>query len=418
MSDGRGALSDLTVLDLCDERGHFVGKILGGMGARVIKIEPPRGDAARSVGPFRNDVRDPNQSLYFWAFNTSKEGITLNLEVPEGRELFGTLVAKADMVLESFDPGYLDSLGIGYSALSEQHPALIMMSITGFGQDGPYRDYKTSDLVALAMSGVMHSCGYDDIPGSPPIAPSGGHGYMISGHYAAIGALMALNWRDMTGEGQHVDASIHEACSGTTEWGIPIYVYYGHVVQRQTARHHGQSQTPRTMYRTSDGGFVNTFAVFNSPDQWWSFVEWMDSEGMADGIADDERFRDMSLLRGGGGEEGKQAFAAIGRFIGAHTAEEIYRGAQALKYPWGPVRSPDDNLEDPHFFEDRGFFVRVEHPELGESFIYTGGPYVSNRTPWNTFRSPLLGQQNEKVYGEELGLSRQEIDRLRADGAI
>ncbi|MCH7801505.1 MAG: CoA transferase, partial [Chloroflexi bacterium] len=206
MNHGQGALSDITILDLCDEKGQLMGKLLGEMGARVIKIEPPSGARARSIGPFLNDEADPEYSLYFWVNNASKEGITLNLESEEGQRIFKQLAKKTDLVLESFDPGYLASLGLDYSSLSSDNPELIMTSLTGFGQDGPYRDYKTSDLVALAMGGVMHSCGYDDVPGSPPIRPSGGHGYMIGAHYATIGTLMALNWRDMTGEGQYVDA--------------------------------------------------------------------------------------------------------------------------------------------------------------------------------------------------------------------
>ena len=139
MNTEQGALSDLTIVDLCDEKGQLTGKLLGEMGARVIKIEPPGGDAARSIGPFRNDIPDPNQSLNFWAFNTAKESITLDLDTTAGQGLLKDLALKADVVLESFDPGYLDSLGLGYEDLREVNDSLIMTSVTGFGQDGPYR---------------------------------------------------------------------------------------------------------------------------------------------------------------------------------------------------------------------------------------------------------------------------------------
>ena len=411
-------LSDISILDLCDEKGHLVGKLLGDMGASVIKIEPPAGDSARNVGPFRDDVPDPDSSLYFWAFNTSKRGVTLDISKPEGADLLRRLARDADIILESFDPGYLDSLGLGYSDLSAANPALIMTSITAFGQDGPYRDYKTSDLVALAMGGVMHSCGYDDLPGSPPIRPSGGHGYMISSHYAAIGTLMALNWRDMTGEGQRVDASIHEACSCTTEAAMPIYIYGGEIVHRQTGRHHGVQPTPKTLCPTSDGAYINVFAVFNHLDQWKAMIDWMDSEGMAEDLATDPRYTDMSILRGRSGPDVEHATDVLRKFIAAHTSEEMYRGAQALRYPWGIVRSPEDNLKDPHFAEDRAFFQSIEHPELGRSYTYPGRPYVFGETPWRAFRSPLLGEHNQAVYSEELGLSDAEIARLKSDGVI
>ena len=181
-TSANSALSDIIILDLCDEKGQLIGKLLGEMGARVIKIEPPEGDGARTVGPFRGDAPDKNGSLHFWAFNMAKEGITLDIASAKGAEMLRRLVEKADVLLESHDPGYLESLGLGYPELSAVNPALVMTSLTGFGQDGPYRDYKTSDLVAMAMGGIMHSCGYDDLPGSPPIRPSGGHGYITASH--------------------------------------------------------------------------------------------------------------------------------------------------------------------------------------------------------------------------------------------
>ena len=411
------ALSDITILDLCDEKGQLIGKLLGEMGARVIKIESPGGGGARTVGPFRNDVHDKNGSLHFWAFNTAKEGITLDIETPNGSDLLKRFVEKADVLLESYDPGYLDSLGLGYSELRAINPTLIMTSLTAFGQDGPYRDYKTSDLVAMAMGGIMHSCGYDDLPGSPPIRPSGGHGYITASHYATIGTVMALNWRDMTGEGQHVDASIHEACSCTTEAAMPLYIYGGDVVHRQTGRHHGAQPTPKTLCPTSDGKFINVFAVFTSLNQWKSLVAWMDSEGMAEDLTD-EKYLDMATMRARTGYEVEHAFEVVKRFIAAHTAEEIYRGAQGRKFPWGIIRSPDENLDDPHFYEDRGVFADVEHPELGKTYTYAGRPYVFSKTPWRTFRSPLLGEHNESVYREDLGLDEAEIERLRDEGVI
>ena len=417
MTTNGAPLADLTILDLCDEKGQFIGKLLGDMGARVIKIEPPEGDQARTVGPFRNDSRDPNESLHFWAFNTAKEGITLELESADGPKLLRELVKMADVLLESFDPGYLDSLGLGYADLSELNPGLVMTSLTAFGQDGPYRDYRTSDLVALAMGGVMHSCGYDDVPGAPPIRPSGGHGYIISGNYATIGTLMALNWRDMTGEGQHVDASIHEACSCTTEAAMPTYIYSKELVKRQTGRHHGVQPTPKTLCPTADGRYINVFAVFTSLNQWLTLVNWMDGEGMAEDLID-PKYRDMARMRLRSGPEVDHAFVVVKKFIAAHNAEEIYRGAQGRKFPWAIIRSPEENLDDPHFAEDRGVFEEVEHAELGESYTYPGRPYILNGTPWRTFRSPLLGEHNDRVYGEDLGMSDEQIEELRLGGVI
>ena len=206
-----GVLSQYRVLDLTDEQGLLCGKILGDFGADVIKIEKPGGDPVRSIGPFYHDDPDPEKSLYWFALNTSKRGITLNLETADGQEILKKLVKTADFVIESFAPGYLDKLGLGYSAMQKIKPGIILVSIAPFGQTGPYRDRKGADIVAWAMSGEMSGWGEPD---RPP--------YRISHHAqsclnaatdGAIGALMALYQRWNTGEGQHIDVSIQEALS-------------------------------------------------------------------------------------------------------------------------------------------------------------------------------------------------------------
>ena len=416
LNDTPAALEDLTILDLCDEKGHLMGKLLGEMGARVIKIEPPGGEMARQVGPFRNDEPDPNQSLFFWTNNSSKESATLNLESEVGQGIFKNMAQAADIVLESFDPGYLESLGLGYPQLADLNPTLIMTSLTGFGQDGPYRDYMTSDLVAMAMGGIMHSCGYDDVPGSPPIRPTERQGYNTGSHFGVIATLMAVVYRDMTGEGQYVDASIHEACSCTTEAAMPQYMYMKQLVHRQTARHHSANSTPKSLCPTSDGKFINVFALFTNLHSWRTLITWMDEAGMVEDLLD-EKYRDMAMHRIRTGDEVEHAFNVLRRFIKAHTADEIYHGAQQRRFPWGVIRSPDETLDDPHLWE-RGFFERVEHPELGESYIYPGRPYILNKTPWRTRRAPLVGEHNHKVYVDDLGLTEDEVERLQQDGVI
>ena len=411
-----GPLSDLTVLDLCDEKGQLMGKLLGDMGARVIKVEPPGGDPARRVGPFRDDRPDPDQSLYFWTYHTSKESITLDIGCDSGRRILQRLVEGADVVLESFDPGYLESLGLGYPQLSVINPALIMTSLTGFGQTGPYRDYKTSDLVAMAMGGIMNSCGYDDVPGSPPIRPTDGHGYHTGAHYGVIGTLMAILHRDMTGEGQYVDASIHEACSCTTEASVPQYLMAKTLLLRRTGRPHSAQPTPKSICPTKDGGLVMVFAFSTSLNAWRTLVSWMEERGMAEDLADD-KYLEMVVVRSRSGPEMDRVYEVIRKFVRAHTADEIYHGAQQRKFPWGIVRSPEETLDDPHLWE-RGFFEEVEHPELGRKYTYPGRPYILSKTPWKTRRAPLLGEHNESIYVDELGLTEDEIAGMRRDGVI
>ena len=200
-------LSVYRALDLTDEKGFLCGKVLGDLGVDVIKVERPGGDPSRSIGPFYHGTPDSNKSLYWFAFNASKRGITLNLEHPEGRDIFKKLSATADFVIESFPPGYMDTLGIGYTSLSAANSGLIMTSITPFGQTGPYKDRKASDITILAMSGLMSICGDSD---RAPLRMCLDQSYYLAGGQAAAGALVALQDRSVSGEGQHVDVSIYE----------------------------------------------------------------------------------------------------------------------------------------------------------------------------------------------------------------
>ena len=183
-----GPLAGLRVLELTDEHAQFCGKLMADLGADVIKVEPPSGQKTRTIGPFLDDEPGLNRSLYFWHYNTSKKGITLDINTPEGAKIFQQLCGTADLVLESYPAGHLTDLGIGYDVLSALNPELIMCSVTPFGQDGPWRDYQTTDLLHLAAGGQMASSGYDeeDVQGAPPIAPGGGNAWHIASHYAYI----------------------------------------------------------------------------------------------------------------------------------------------------------------------------------------------------------------------------------------
>jgi len=419
VNKGKGPLNGITVIELCGERGQLMGKLMGDMGARVIKIEPLSGVAERCIGPFKDDDPHPDRSLFFWAHNTSKESLAVEIESEVGKMVVEQLASKADVLLEDFPPGYLPSLGLGYDDLSSMNSQLIMTSLTGFGQDGPYKDYKSSDIVSLAMGGIMHSCGYDDVPDSPPIRPSGDHGNKISSHYGLIGTLSALFHRNFTGEGQYIDVSAHEACASTTEYALPMYLYQKKVVFRQTGRHHGADPTGKTLCKTSDGKYLIVFQLFNNLNSWLSLVKWMQKENMAEDLGD-ERFKDMARHRARGTKDADHAFEIVRKFISLHTAEEIYREAQIRKFPWGPVRSPEENLEDPHFAEDRGMFTEIAHDELGEgvTFKYVGRPYDLKETPWDATRPPIIGEHTNSILSQDLGYSREKIESLSKQNVI
>ena len=204
------ALSDIRVIDLTGETGAYATKLLADLGADVIRIEPPDGDPLRNVGPFWHDEGRADRGLYFFNLNTSKRSMTLGIADPKDREIFRKLAGTADVVVESFEPGVLDDFGLGYKGLSKIKPDIILTSITGFGQTGPHAHYKWSDIVGVAMSGMMTLAGDKE---DPPNRPYGNQGYVCAGIDGAAGTMMALVHRDNTGQGQHVDVSMQEALS-------------------------------------------------------------------------------------------------------------------------------------------------------------------------------------------------------------
>ena len=219
-------LGSFRVLDLTSDKGFLCGKILGDLGADVIKIEPPGGDPARSIGPFYHNIPQPEKSLYWFAFNNNKRGITLDIETRDGQEIFKGLVKTADFVIESFAPGYMDSLGLGYSALSEINPRIIVTSITPFGQTGPYKDYKASDIVVIAMMGWMYLCGDPD---RPPVRISFPQAYLNASAEAAASSMIAHYYRETTGEGQHVDVSAQHSLI-TNAFNAPSFWEFNRII--------------------------------------------------------------------------------------------------------------------------------------------------------------------------------------------
>jgi crotonobetainyl-CoA:carnitine CoA-transferase CaiB-like acyl-CoA transferase len=410
-------LTGLRVLELADEKGQFCGKLMGDLGADVIKVEPPGGQPTRMIGPFLDDVPHAERSLYFWHYNTSKRGITLNLEGADGQALFRRLAAMADVVLETYPPGYLPGLGLGYTELSRGHPRLIMCSLTPFGQTGPWRDYRTSDLLHLAAGGQMACCGYDaeDVPDAPPIAPGGGNAWHIGCHFAYMAILAAVNYRDVTGEGQYIDASIHEACALTTEAAVPTYIYTGRVVQRQTGRAAAAEKSEPTQFATHEGRYVNvTRSGFNlTPARLRRLAEWMDRHGQAQDLLDD-KFQNPATIQANVGHIAE----VLQHFFTHISLQEAWHGGQEQGLPWGAVRSLDEIIDDGHL-RDRGFFAEVAHPELGRTFTYPGAPALYSRSPWRIARrAPRIGEHNEEILCGELGLTRAELAVLAESGAV
>jgi crotonobetainyl-CoA:carnitine CoA-transferase CaiB-like acyl-CoA transferase len=412
-----GPLAGLRVLELADEKGQFCGKLLADLGADVVKIEPPGGEPSRHVGPFLDDIPHPERSLSFWYYNTSKRGITLNPKTADGRRLFGRLAATSDVILETFRPGLLASLGLHYEALHEQNAGLVMCSLTPFGQTGPWRDYLSSDLLHMAAGGEMASCGYDDadVPNAPPIAPGGGNAWHMGCHFAYMCIMAALVFRTTSGRGQYIDASIHEACALTTEAAIANYIYRGELVRRQTGRHHAPAPTPRTQFRAKDGTYVCALVAGRlNPRYVKDLADLLDCYGMA-GDLKDAKYQDPAVIAA---NTSHIIDDLVANFIASLPAEEVYHAAQERGFTWGAVRAPEQLLDDVHL-HDRGFWKEVEHPELSRSFVYPGEAAIYNGSPWRiTRRAPLIGEHNMEIFCDELGLSREELLVLAENRAI
>ena len=412
-----GPLAGLRILELADEKGQFCGKLLGDLGADVVKIEPPGGEPCRHIGPFLDDIPHPERSLSFWYYNTSKRGITLDLDTADGRRFFRRLAATSDVILETFRPGFLASLGLDYESLRTQNPRLILCALTPFGQTGPWRDYASSDLLHMAAGGEMASSGYDeaDAPNAPPVAPGGGNAWHMGCHFAYMAIMAALVYRTVTGQGQYIDASIHEACALTTEAAIANYIYRGEVVRRQTGRHHAAGPTARTQFRAKDGTYVCALVAGRlNPKYVTELADLLDSYGMA-GDLKDPKYQDAAVIAANASHIIDDLVAS---FIASLPAEEVYHAAQERGFTWGAVRAPEALRDDAHL-HDRGFWKQVEHPELARSFVYPGEAAIYNGAPWRiSRRAPLIGEHNTEIFCNELGLSRSELSVLAESRVI
>ena len=410
-----GMLGPYRVLDLADEKGLLCGKVLGDLGADVIKVERPGGDAARNLGPFYHDEPHPEKSLFWLAYNTSKRGITLNIETADGREIFRRLASKADFVIETFPPGHLDRLGLGYSALAKLNPRLIMVSITAFGQTGPYKDYQTADLVAWAMGGEMELMGEPDRP--PFRISHHSQAYLHAGTDGAMGALAALSQRWATGEGQHVDVSVLESVAQCTENGPFIWDIWQELRKRGEDARGGNHRATRIWpckygyVSWSHGGGRSRLAP-SLP-----LVKWMEEEGFADDF-----MRTFDWMRPNFNETTQEEMdrieAPTARFFLAHTKAELLKGAIERQVMLYPVATAPDLLANAQL-SARQFWEEIDHPELETRLKYPGAFAVSSEAPPRIRRrAPLVGEHNLEVYEGEIGIRRRDLLALMQAGVI
>jgi crotonobetainyl-CoA:carnitine CoA-transferase CaiB-like acyl-CoA transferase len=407
------SLADLTVLEIGDQLGDYAAMLLAGLGAEVIKLEPCSGSPSRRIGPFATAAHDPEQSLFFWRYNLNKKSALLDIDQEESQPILAALASRADVVLLSGEFETVERRLAPWRKLAETNPRLIVCTITPFGLDGPYRALKATDLVQMALGGIMAVCGYDpdkeDHYDTPPIAPAMWHSYHLGGEYAAVAIMAAINFRELSGEGQFIDLSVHEAVNTCTEVAIPTYVYSGLVVKRQTARHAAPSVTHARLSTSADGVFMlANLSPFEREQR--ALAQLADQVGIGHVLGTPE-FTEL--------EREDRVAAAIyrndllGEVVASSPANEIFARAQALGLAWSPIRRPEDNLDDPHF-KARGSFATINHPELGKDLRYPGTVASDGHAPHFSYtrRAPRLGEHTDEVLARA-GLSAAQIAAIK-----
>jgi crotonobetainyl-CoA:carnitine CoA-transferase CaiB-like acyl-CoA transferase len=376
----------LRVVELAaDPAGEHVGKLLADLGADLVKVEPTDGSPTRRVGPFAGDVPDPDRSLTFWYHNTGKRSVVL--DAPDELDL---MLADADVLLTTLRPVELTAAGLDLDRLRRQHPRLVVLSVTPFGLTGPWANYRSSDLVALAAGGLLNSCGYDD-HSIPPIRPGGDQGYQTAASFAHSGLLLALIERQRTGQGQLVDVSMHEAIAVSVELANPYWFYPKVLVQRQTCRHAQPSMTQPALFRCRDDRWVYFVLIVAEPKAWQATVDWLDTLGLAADLTDPE-WSEIGYRQG--------RFSHVQGLMEVlfllQDADEAYREGQRRGLPIGILNAPEDVLADEHLLA-RGFFVDVDHDDFG-TVRYPGIPYrLSGFPPPQLTRAPRLGEHSHEV---------------------
>jgi crotonobetainyl-CoA:carnitine CoA-transferase CaiB-like acyl-CoA transferase len=422
MSNGEGAqellLSPYRVLDLTGQGGLLCGKILADLGADVIQVEPPGGSAARNIGPFYQDDVHPEKSLFWWSYSANKRSVTLNLETADGRDLLKRLVKSAHFLIESFPPGYMDSLSLGYTGLEAINPELVMVSITPFGSDGPYAHWKAPDIVGMALGGFMYLTGDSD---RPPLRVSIPHFHLHGAAAGAAGAMIAHTHRAITGEGQHVDVSCQQAVAKTLAHAPQSWDLEGVILKRMGVfRQTSGDSIVRTCWPCKDG-YINYVLQGGSSGVAAStrtLLAWMDEEDMGDEFLNDVNWEELGYgqVRS---EIMEKGVAPLIRFFATHTRQELVAASVERRILLFPVATQQDILDHPQL-KARDYFQQLHHPELDTTVNYPGlfvkdrhGERMSLRR-----RPPLIGEHNREIYQDELGLTLEQVTTLKESGAI
>ncbi len=410
------ALKGISIVELpCLDRmptlsAAMAAKAFADLGAEVIKVEPPKvGASERHEGPFKAEIPDPETGGLHLYLNTNKLGVTLDLESEKARGLLSGLLASADILLNPNVPALNERLGLDWRRLIARFPKLIVVSLTSFGSDSPYRDVRGGDLIATHMSGVGYETPINQVtdpPNEPPLKPAGRQADYLAGFTAAAAAMCALFHRKRTGAGQHVDASLWLSMVSMIRPSIGVYSH----------------DTPEAPYgvriRTRDK--IGVPWVYPCQDGWVSFSPltdrfWRGTKTIMGNPewAENELFATLTSRA----TNHDAVEAGLVDWLSTQKKQEVFLKAQAEHVPCFPVNTPREVAENPHY-KARGFFAEHEHPVAG-TVRMPGAPCQFSRTPWRIVRgAPRLGEHNRRIFVERLGLAESEFETLCRDGVI
>jgi benzylsuccinate CoA-transferase BbsE subunit/naphthyl-2-methylsuccinate CoA transferase subunit len=402
------SLSDVRVLDFTGELGPYAGKLYAGLGADVIHIETVSGDPLRQVSPFYGNEPGRERSLQYLYYNAGKRGMVLDLKKKEGLEIFVELSKHTDVLLESFTPGYLDSLGLSYNILSAHNPRLVQTSITHFGQFGPYSNMPGSDLVCSALGGFLDLAGTGK---DKPVRACDNQSYRMAEAYAAVASMFALFYAKKTGVGQSTDVCCIEAVGMALENSAQYYDLEGTI-----RRGRGKEAGTATTHPCKDG-YITIVAIMGKNKRMWEpFVQWMKEEGVEEWQEfDDDKWIDPAFRSS---KEGYNTFCRIfERYSSKHEKMYLYEKGQSFRVAITPVSNGKDLLENPQL-RDRNFWQTLRHDNLNGEVTYPGAPYEFNNLRWRLGRpAPHFGQHTREIL-TELGYSNEKIDTLSKEEVV
>ncbi|MCW0211903.1 MAG: CoA transferase [Pseudonocardia sp.] len=404
---GRPPLTGITVVELDDGVAQYAGMLLAGLGADVIKVEPPGGSRARRASPFRAGVDDGEHSLPFRHYNAAKRSVVLDPGADADRAALESLVRAADILLDGLGPGGAAAIGLDDATLEALAPGLVHVVVTPFGLTGPWRDHLASDVVSMSLGGVTGQTGYDGVGDEPgrPITPVGHQARHFGGVLAAIYAVAALREPRSAGV-RTLDVALHDSIAVSTEIPVSMWEFGGQEVFRHTGRHAAAVlHNPEWQFRCADGGYLCALTLYLNDRRFAAILDWFDTTGFPHDlhaerfVAEADRVANL-----------REIVDAIARFCALHDSEDLFHEAQRRALPWARVQPVADVAADPQL-QAREFFTPVEQSD-GSTAAQPGLPWRGMPTvfshptsshPTRRVRAPRLGEDTAEVLATFLG---------------